>query len=81
MVSMRIIPALFFQFDKTGMELLSFGKTGRAPAGVSQFMLRGMDVKRQVTASIAIDFFGGGGISLADSTHLDRGEGASGGVS
>ena len=34
MVNFRISPGLVFQFDETGIELLSFGKQGRAPTGV-----------------------------------------------
>ena len=50
-----IIPALVFQFDETGISPLGFGKEGRAQQGASQVTLRGLDDKRQVTASIVID--------------------------
>lgn len=80
MVIHVIIPALVFQFDETGISLLGFGKEGRAQKGASQFTLRGLDDKRQVTASIVIngelrDF------GVADPNHLGGSRGEQWGMS
>ena len=74
MVNHFITPDLVFQFDETGIGLLSFGTQGRAPVGVSQFTLRGIGEKRNYTGCIVID-----GDANLQGTSTSRGDQVAGG--